>query len=236
MYELYYWSEIQGRGEFIRLALEEIAIPYRDRAREPGGEAAMMKMLSGRGLSQPPFAPPFLRAGKLLIAQTANILDFLGERHGLSPPSEAGRLFARQLQLTVTDFLVEVHDTHHPIGVQLYYEDQKREAKRRTGEFLKARVPKFLGYFERLLARRPRSAYSLGPRLSHVDLSLFQLMAGMGYAFPNYMRKAARHYPKLLALKERVAARPKIAAYLTSGRRIAFNESGIFRHYAELDR
>jgi glutathione S-transferase len=235
-YELYYWPQIQGRGEFIRLALEEAGAPYVDVARGRGGEARLIALLDDRKQQTPPFAPPFLRAGRLVIAQTANILLYLGERHALAPASEAGRLWTHQLQLTIADLVAEVHDVHHPIAAGLYYEDQKPEAKRRAADLCASRLPKFLGYFERVLSVNPRGATHLvGARLTYADLSVFQIVAGLRYAFPNTMKKLERKLPKVVALHDRVAARPRIAGYLASPRRIPFNEQGIFRHYAELD-
>jgi glutathione S-transferase len=234
-YELYYWPEIQGRGEFVRLALEEAGAPYRDVARGKGGTGAMFKLMENERLKQVPFAPPFLKAGKLVIGQTANILLFLGARHRLAPRDEAGRLWVHQLQLTIADFVVEAHDTHHPIGSGLYYEDQKKEAKRRTADFLKNRAPKYFGHFENVLTRNRSSKYLAGKRLTYADLSLFQIVAGMHYAFPNAMAKLEKKVPRVVALHDLVTARPRIAAYLASGRRIPFNEMGIFRHYKELD-
>jgi glutathione S-transferase len=232
-YELYYWPTIQGRGEYVRLALEEAGAGYNDVARGKGGTAAMTKMMQAK--ETPPFAPPFLKAGRLVIGQTANILLYLGSRHGLAPKADAGRLWLHQLQLTVTDFVAEVHDTHHPIATSLYYEDQKTQAKERTAEFWKARVPKYLGYFEQLL-EASAGAWLTGRRISYVDLSLFQLVDGLRYAFPKRMKRFEVEIPGLVALHDRVAARPNIKAYLASDRRIAFNEDGIFRHYKELDR
>jgi glutathione S-transferase len=232
-YELYYWPGIQGRGEYVRLALEEAGADYADVARSARGMAAMMKLMETRG-GTPPFAPPFLKAGKLVIGQAANILFYLGSRHGLAPKAEAATLWVHQLQLTVTDFVAEVHDTHHPIGVSLYYEDQKAAAKKRTGEFLKERVPKYLGYFERILTSNG-GAWLTGRRLTYIDLSLFQIVDGLRYAFPKRMKAFERKIPGLVELHDRVAARPNIKAYLASDRRIPFNEDGIFRHYKELD-
>ncbi|MFZ0763508.1 glutathione S-transferase [Bradyrhizobium sp.] len=231
-YELYYWPSIQGRGEYVRLALEEAGADYLDVARLRG-VPAMMRMMEGQS-GTPPFAPPFLKAGKVVIGQTANILFYLGARHALAPKAEAGRLWVHQLQLTITDFVLEVHDTHHPIGPSLYYEDQKSEAKKRTQEFWDERVPKYLGYFERLLDGSG-GHYVTGRRLTYVDMSLFQLVEGLRYAFPKRMKTFERKIPGLRELHDRVAARPKIAAYLASERRIPFNEDGIFRHYKELD-
>jgi len=194
----------------------------------------MMAELERAG--HPSFAPPFLRAGDLTIGQTANILLFLGARHGLAPRAEAGRLWAHQLQLTIADFVNEVHDTHHPVGVSLYYEDQKKEAKKRAAGFIAERIPKFLSYFERVLQENDkRGGFMVGSRLSYVDLSLFQVIEGLRYAFPKTMRREGPRYPGLIALHGMVAERPNIAAYLASRRRIAFNEDGIFRHYPELD-
>jgi glutathione S-transferase len=236
-YELYYWPSIQGRGEFVRLALEEAGADYVDVARNPGprgGVPAMMKLLDGNRIEHPPFAPPFLKAGALIISQTANILLYLGPRHGLAPRREGARLWTNQLQLTIGDFVAEIHDTHHPIAGGLYYEDQRPAAKRRAADFLKSRAPKFLRYFERVL-ERGGGHYLLGRTLSYADLSLFQVADGLRYAFPKAMRRLEKKVPRVTALHDRVAARPRIAAYLDSGRRIAFNQSGIFRHYPELD-
>jgi glutathione S-transferase len=238
IYELYYWPSVQGRGEFVRLALEEGGAQYRDVARESGkgaGMAAMMRLLNDR-VARPPFAPPFLKAGRLLIGQTANILQFLGPRHGLAPKAPAGRLWTHQLQLTIVDFLVEIHDSHHPVAGGLYYEDQRREARRRAADFVMNRLPKFLGYFETVLAQNASGKhYALGAHLTYVDLSLFQIVAGLNFAFPRAMAGARRKYPRLLALHSRIQDRPRIAAYLASPRRIAFNNEGLFRHYPELD-
>jgi glutathione S-transferase len=238
-YELYYWPEIQGRGEFIRLALEEAGAPYIDVARRPGkhsGVSALLNFLDGGRIKTPPFAPPFLKVGKQIIGQTANILLFIGARHGLAPRQETGRLWTNQLQLTIADFLAEIHDTHHPIASGLHYEDQRKEAARRAAHFLKARAPKYLGYFEDVLAGNPSGEkYLVGGRLSYADLSLFQIVAGLRYAFPRAMARLQKRHPRVIALHDRIAKRPRIAAYLTSERRIAFNEQGIFRHYEELD-
>lgn len=233
-YELYYWPSIQGRGEYVRLALEEAGADYIDVARRSNGTSKMMAMMSDTRSDTPPFAPPFLKAGKLVIAQVANILLYLGPRHGLSPKAEAGRLWVHQLQLTIADFVVEIHDTHHPLGPTLYYEDQRPAAKRRTKEFWDDRVPKFLGYFEDLLDRN--GPYVTGRRLTYVDLSLFQTVEGLRYAFPRAMKRFEHNVPGVIALRDRVAVRPNIADYLASDRRIAFNEDGIFRHYKALDR
>ena len=233
-YELYYWPSIQGRGEYVRLALEEVGADYVDVARRSAGMAAMMRLMASERAKQPPFAPPFLKAGKLVIAQTANILLYLGGRHGLAPSGEAGRLWAHQLQLTVADLVAEVHDTHHPIATDLYYEDQRAPAKKRTEEFWAQRVPKFTGYFEGLL-KNSGGSYLTGRRLTYVDLSLFQIVEGLRYAFPNRMKAFERKIPGLIDLRDRVAARPNIKSYLESDRRIAFNTDGIFRYYKELD-
>jgi glutathione S-transferase len=239
-YQFYYWPHIQGRGEFVRLALEEGAADYVDVARlresAGGGGAAISRLLEDAGDGRTPFAPPILKAGKLLISQTANILLYLGPRLGLVPKAEASRLWAHQLQLTLTDLVVEAHDTHHPIAKSLYYEDQKPEALRRAADFKALRLPKFLGYFERVLAANPGGdRYLIGKSLTYVDLSMFQVIAGLNYAFPRAMEEMSRQHPRLMGLHQRVRARPRIAAYLASSRRIPFNERGIFRHYLELD-
>jgi glutathione S-transferase len=235
-YELYYWPSIQGRGEFVRLALEEAGADYVDVARRAGkrGVAAMMKLLESKSLARPPYAPPFLKAGKDIIAQTALILFYLGPRLGLVPRDEAGRLWAHQLQLTITDLVVHIHDTHHPVSGWLYYEEQKPAAKRRTHDFWRYRVPKFLGYFERVLQRNG-GKHMVGRRLSYVDLSLFQIVDGLRYAFPKRMKRFERKVPLLIALHDRVAQRPRIKAYLSSKRRIPFSQWGIYRYFKELD-
>jgi glutathione S-transferase len=239
-YELYYWPGIQGRGEFVRLALEEAKATYVDVAREPaksgGGVRALMAMLEGEARGRAPFAPPFLRDGDVVVSHVANILNYLGPKLGLAPDDEASRVFAHGLQLTITDLVVEVHDTHHPISNALFYEDQRNEAKARAAAFLSDRLPKYLGYFERVLNDNPAGpTHAVGDDLTTVDLSLFQLWEGLAYAFPRAMAGADKRYPALAALLASVAARPNVAAYLASKRRIPFNESGIFRHYPELD-
>ena len=216
-YELYYWPSIQGRGEFVRLALEDAGADYVDVARGKGGVEKMMKAMKRHGI----FAPPFLKDKKLVIGHTALILHYLGPRLGLAPKSEPARLRLHQQQLTITDFLVEVHDTHHPIANSLYYEDQKAESLRRAKLFRESRIPKFLGYFE---------THATQP-FSYVSLSLFQVMEGLDYAFPETMRNTGCR--NLRKLQENV--RKRLAPYLASKRRIPFNQSGLFRHYPELD-
>jgi glutathione S-transferase len=233
-YELYYWPEIQGRGEYVRLALEEAGASYIDVARRRGGDDRLVAFMQSRREKHPPFAPPFLKAGRLVIAQTANILQYLGPRHGLAPKHEQGALWLHQLQLTIADFVEEVHQTHHPIASALYYEDQRKEAKRYSREFWKRRPQKYLGYFERVL-ERSGGPWLTGRRLSYPDLSLFQLVEGLRYAFPKAMRRLEPKVPQVVAVHDAVAERPRIAAYLKSPRRIAFNEYGIFRRYKELD-
>lgn len=232
-FELFYWPEIQGRGEFVRLALEDAGADYVDVARETGGMKRMMAMMAQE--KRPPFAPPFLKAGKLVIAQVANILFYLGPRLKMAPADEGGRLWLHQLQLTVTDFVKEIHDTHHPVGSGLYYEDQKPEAKRYTSGFLDERAPKYLGYFERVLDNSG-GPWLMGRKFTYIDLSLFQLVEGLRYAFPKGMKRIEGDVPGLLEVRDRVEKRAGIKAYLASERRIPFNESGIFRCYAELDR
>jgi glutathione S-transferase len=233
-YQLFYWPQIQGRGEFVRLALEDAGAAYDDVARAKAGMDKMVAMMNGGSEKRPPFAPPFLKAGKLVIAQTADILFYLGPRLKLAPREEAGRLWLHQLQLTVTDFVKEIHDTHHPIAGSLYYEDQKPEAKKYAHYFLKDRAPKYLGYFESVL-QKSGGPNVLGRKFSYVDLSLFQLVEGLRYTFPSAMKRIEKKVPRVVALRDKVAARPRIKAYLASERRLAFNESGIFRHYPELD-
>lgn len=237
-YELYYWPEIPGRGEFVRLVLEDAGAPYVDVARRPrkegGGIEAVVAFYAGKSAGHPVFAPPVLKAGELVLAQTAAICHFLGRRHGLAPRDEAGELHALELELTIADLVGEVHDTHHPISAALYYDDQRSEAKRRAAHFVEARLPRFLGYFERVLAHGGAGVL-VGDRVSHADLSLFQALEGLAYAFPRAFAKASAATPGLHTLRERVRERPRLAAYLASERRKPFNQDGIFRHYPELD-
>jgi len=130
--------------------------------------------------------------------------------------------------------VVEIHDTHHPVSGWLYYEEQKPAAKRRTTDFWRYRVPKFLGYFEKILARSGGN-FLLGRRLGYVDLSLFQIVAGLRYAFPKRMKRFEKKIPRVIALHDRVAKRPRIATYLASERRIPFSQWGIWRYYRQLD-
>lgn len=239
-YELYYWPTIQGRGEFIRLALEEGGADYIDVARRSErsgmGMPSMLALLESADAAMRPFAPPFLKAGDQLIAQTANILLFLGPRLGLVPDDEAGRLWVHQLQLTIADLVTEVHDTHHPVASGSYYSDQKPEALRRAADFTGARMPKFFTYFEKVLERNPcGNAWLAGDAPTYADLSMFQVIAGLRYAFPKTMKRLEPKYPLLISLYDRVAVRPGIARYLKSKRRLPFNNEGVFRRYKELD-
>lgn len=239
-YELYYWSNIQGRGEFVRLAFEEAGVPYVDVARLPedqgGGDDAVERLIEEKRRGPRPFAAPILVVGDFVLSQTAAILDWLAPRIGLAPDGADERSWALELQLTIADAVTEVHDSHHPIASSLYYEDQQAEAARRAADVVEHRVPKFLAHFEAALAENPDGKeYLVGARMTYVDLSLFQLLSGLDHAFPRGMKRLARDIPLSLALRDRVAARPRIAAYLASPRRIPFNQMGIFRHYPELD-
>jgi glutathione S-transferase len=233
-YELYYWPSIQGRGEFVRLALEEAGQDYVDVARQPGGQDRLLRLLKDPGLKTPPFAPPFLKDGEMMVAQTAEILRWVGKRHGLAPAGEQARRFTAQLQLTIADLVAEAHDTHHPVDLGAYYQDQKPEARRKAQGFREDRIPKFLGYFERIAAANP-SGWLVGAERTYADLSLFQVIEGLRYAFPKAMAEGEVAWPSLVRLRDRVAELPRIKAYLASERRIPFNEDGIFRRYPELD-
>jgi glutathione S-transferase len=196
----------------------------------------MMKIMSSKTEPHIPFAPPFLKDGELIVPHVANILQYLGPKLGLAPKDDSLRYVAHGLQLTITDMVAEVHDTHHPIATSLYYEDQKDEAKARSKDFIENRVPKFIGYFERVLKQNPHGdTQIIGDAITYVDLSIFQVVEGLHYAFPRAMKKFGKQYPRVAALHDAVIKRPAIAAYLDSDRRLPFNESGIFRHYPELD-
>jgi glutathione S-transferase len=240
-YQLYYWPTIQGRGEFVRLALEEAGAAYVDVGRLPekegGGMPALQRVLGGDIDGALPFAPPVLVAGELVIAQTVNIMHFIGRRHGLIPRDDAAEFTALQLALTIADVAAEVHDTHHPISVSLYYKEQKPEALRKATSFREERMPKYLRYFERVLERNEagEGRHLVGDTLTYPDLAAFQLLEGLAYAFPKALARLTPDLPKLTALRKAVAKRPRIAAYLGSSRRIRFSENGLFRHYPELD-
>ncbi|MDR3470815.1 MAG: glutathione S-transferase [Devosia sp.] len=234
-YQLYYWTGIQGRGEFIRLALEDAGADYVDVARQQG-DGAMDDVTDDPATITPSFAPPFLRDGEVMVGQTSAVLYYLGPKLNLAASNERLRLWCHQIQLTIADAVVEAHDTHHPVGGSLYYEEQKPEAKRRAAEFRAGRLPKFLRWFETILERNPGGDTQLvGEAISYADLSLFQLVEGFDYAFPRRMKAVAGDYPKVMALRRRVRQRPRLAAYLASERRLPFNQYGIFRHYPELD-
>ena len=245
-YELFYWPTLQGRGEFVRLALEASGAPYVDIARGSkkagqGLHALLQGLTLASGLTDPhgpnlPFAPPYLRDGKFVVGQTAAILLYLGPELKLVARSEQVRVWTHQIQLTIADMVTEAHDTHHPIDGNLHYEDQKPESRRRALAFCSARMPKFLGWFDHIVKQNPAGPrWLVGGKLSYADLSLFQLVEGLRYAFPNATQRALRGKPSLLDLHERVATLPRVAAYLASQRRIPFNETGIFRRYPELD-
>ncbi|MEE2746520.1 MAG: glutathione S-transferase [Pseudomonadota bacterium] len=239
-YHFYYWPHIQGRGEVVRLALEEAGADYRDMAREPASDKerrdVVLDKMKSKSLFPPPFAPPFLIDGDLVIAQAANILQYVGSRIGLVPEDSGKKLFAHQVQLTITDLLMEVHDTHHPISNSLYYEDQIEEAKQRSANFVKYRIPKYFGYFEMLLNNKTgKNPWLIDDTVTYPDLSIFQIVEGLRYAFPNSFSKLEANFPRVLELNRAVMKRPKIAAYLDSDRRIPFNTMGVFRYYPELD-
>jgi glutathione S-transferase len=239
-YEFFYWPEIQGRGEFVRLALEDAGASYIDVARgsesEGGGVPAMLALMHGEGRSHIPFAPPFLRDHALIVSHTAAILLYLGARIGLAPADEDGRLWAHQIQLTITDIVVEVYNSHHPIDEDKWFHEQKDEAIARAAVFRKDRMPKYLGWFETVLQANPAGAdHLVGNSISYADLSLFQLIEGLRFAFPLACERELAKLPRVAALHNAVAERPRLKAYLASERRVPFNETGIFRRYPELD-
>ena len=237
-YQLYYWPSIQGRGEFVRLALEQAGAAYVDVARsdEAGGVKALMRALGDRHAHHPPFAPPFLVDGDVVVGQTAAILLHLGPRLGLAPQDDAGRLWTHQIQLTLADLVLEAHDSHHPLGGDLYYEDQKPEAARRAKLFREGRIPKHLGWMERILhANDAAAGWLVGDALTYADLSAFQAVEGLRYAFPRATARVLDAAPRVARLADQVKALPNIAAYLASPRRIPFNEDGLFRRYPALD-
>ena len=228
--ELWYWPTIPGRGEFVRLFLEAAEIDYEDMAREKGAEALVEDLASRTGIR--PFAPPYLVDGDLCIGQTAHILAYLTDKHGLGTGEIEVDLQLIQLQLDISDMVEEVHSTHHPISAGLYYQDQMDAAYEKAIAFREQRIPKYLDHFEAALESLG-GPFVLGDQWSHVDTSLFQLMEGLDYAFPNRMREL--DYPRLELCRQAVTEIDGVAAYLASDRRMDFNQEGIFRHYPELD-
>ncbi len=239
-FELFYWPGLQGRGEFVRLAFEATGTPYVEivQGNGPGqGMDGLLHAMDDPVCMDPPYAPPFLRVGDELIGQTANILAYLGPLLGLVGESPRARRWVNQLQLTLADLVAEVHDGHHPIASRLYYSNQRTEARKRTADLIDYRLPKFFGYFERVLANNPQPGGWLSEgAMSYADLSLFQVIEGLYYAFPRAMAGFGKAFPRCLAVRDAVARQPRIASYLKSSRRIPFNTTGIFRHYKELDR
>ena len=243
-YELHYWPDIPGRGEFVRLALEAAGAEYLDvargDAREGAGLPAMMRYFDHPSVTRPPFACPFLVDGKRVIGQTAAILLYLGPRLGLVPKSQADQLWVHQIQLTIADLVQEVHEVHHPIAASLYYEDQQPEALRRADDFRRKRMPKFLQWFDTLLARNASNEgrerpHLVGARWSYVDFSLYHVVEGLRYAFPRASQRVLKKTPRVAALHAAVPSHKRLAGYLASERWLGFNEQGIFRRYPALD-
>jgi glutathione S-transferase len=229
-YQLWYWPSIPGRGEFVRLALEAAEIEYEDMAREQGAEA-LIADLQGRGGIRP-FAPPYLVDGELCIGQTAHILAFLADRHDFGAGELEVDLQLIQLQLDITDIVAEVHNVHHPVAAALYYQDQMDAAYEAARHYRDQRLPKYLDHFEAALEENGGPCV-LGDRWTHVDTSLFQLMEGLDYMFPNRMREL--DYPRLELCRQAMMEIAGVEQYLASDRRLSFNEDGIFRFYPELD-
>ncbi|EMD83062.1 glutathione S-transferase [Pacificimonas flava] len=228
-YDLWYWAGLPGRGEFVRIALEAGGIPYRERGREEGTDVA--EQLE-RYDSTPPYAPPWLDTGELVLAQTANILLYLGDRHGLAPKDAKGKLWVNQLQLTIMDMVAEAHDTHHPIADGAYYEEQKEAAKQAAEQFRGERMPKFFRHFAKTLNGERK--FFAGEAWSYADTSFYVLMSGLEFAFPQRMATLRPEYRSLFEHRDRVGELPELQDYLASDRCLPF-ENGLFRHYEELD-
>ncbi|KAI5117249.1 hypothetical protein M0805_006412 [Coniferiporia weirii] len=230
-YQLYYWPGIPGRGEPIRLAFEEAGVEYEDVAYTRGVSAVTELLGGGKH-----FAPPILRHGDIEISQLPNIMLYLGPKLKLVPESEAGRLRVNQLFLTAMDCQNEAHDTHHPISVGAYYEDQKDAALERAKDFRENRVPKFFKYFESVLESNKESEgeWLVGDSLTYADLGLTFLVEGLLFAFPRGVANLYSKFPKVFSVHQRVKVRARIKAYYESDRRQTFS-NGIYRHYPELD-
>lgn len=233
-YQLWYWPDIPGRGEFIRLPMEAAGIAYSEPARTAAdGLAAVAAYLETLD-QQPAFAVPLLDTGSEQIAQTPNILAFLGEEHGIGPAGAAQRRYLNQLQIDMADFAEEMHSTHHPVSAYLYYEDQKAEAARVAEAFRTDRVGKYLAHFERA-ARTSDGDWLVGDEWSCGDTSMAQLLDGLCYAFPRRMAILAPEFRKLQTIRRKISALAGIVSYRQSSRWQAFNQEGLLRHYPEHD-
>ncbi len=235
-YRLYYWPTLPGRGELVRVVLEDIGADWVDVARSGDAPnfAAVRSILTAPPGGTPPSAPPVLVHGDLVLCQSANIALYLGQQHDRLPDVPGGLFVANQLLATLADIVAEAHDTHHPIGKHLYYEDQKAAAIANARGFVEKRLPKWLGYLDRVLAASGTGVLA-GSGASVVDLYAFQVLEGLAWAFPNAWARVTADLPRILDYRARIAARPRLAAYLASDRRMPFNDSGVFRRYPELD-
>ncbi|GAA6016890.1 hypothetical protein JCM11491_006903 [Sporobolomyces phaffii] len=255
-FELIYHAAIPGRGEFIRLFFEATATPYKDSALIQG-QSAILPYLNGsfpgHDANPLPFAPPILRHGDVVISQTSNILLYLATHLespiDLSPSSssldtapatatvqDTSIYHVQSLALTILDLNNETHDTHHPVSVSSYYEDQKEPALLKARDFRQNRVPKFFKYFEALLEREAERGGWLvrGGVPSYADLCLFQVVDGLKFAFPNLLSKLLPLHPRIRDHHERVKSAKRIKEYLDSDRRQEYS-MGVFRYYEELD-
>lgn len=231
-YALYYWPVLPGRGEIIRMLLEDAGAAYRDVGREEGFGVIVSARKGELGGARP-FAPPILQHGELVLSQSSVIARYIAERHGLAPSDHRGRFLAEQHFLGWSDVMVEVHDTHHPIALGLHYEDQRDAAKERTRHFLADRLGTWLQHFEHIVTQG--GGVHVGETITYPDFMARFVLRGIEYAFPRAFSEHRERIPSLLALRDRVEARPQLAAYLASDRAMAFNEHGIFRHYPELE-
>ena len=190
----------------------------------------------GEGGNPPSLAPPILRHGDLLINQLPNILLYLGPQLGLAPywdEDPNGIYYINELALTASDGLSnEAHDTHHPIAAGAYYEDQKEEAKKKAKDYIKNRLPKFVGYFERVLKSEASKGgeWLYGGKLTYADLVLFHTVDGVSFAFPKALEKMKKsgEYDGVFNLIERIRSRDNIKKYLESDRRQKYSK-GIYR-------
>ena len=236
IFKLIYWPGNPGRGEFVRLAFEATGTPYEDTALTQSAQEVLTTVDPQRQLKDRDvhFAVPVLKHGDFSIGQTSAILAYIGPIIGLSPKDDQGKAKVNQIQLTIADFTVEAHDTHHPIGKMQYYEDQKEEALKKAIDFVDNRLPKFLDYFERQITANGNEPWLYGNTMTYADTSLLEVISGLLYAFPKCVEEQKSKAPKVFALYDAVRNHEKIKAYLASERRQKYN-MGVFRYYAELD-
>ncbi|KAK4058824.1 hypothetical protein OIO90_000270 [Microbotryomycetes sp. JL221] len=249
-FEVVYHAGIPGRAEFVRLMFEATGVTYRDAPQEDGQDCIIPYVtgnFADHDKNPLPFAVPVLRHNDVVISQVPNIVLYLSSRlppidldgestntaQTPAPLHDLSTFHWLEQLMTILDMNNEVHETHHPIDIRLYYEDQKAEAQKRAQAFREARIPKFLGNFENNIKKH--TSGFLNEKVSPADLALFHMVEGILFAFPERINQVKSEFPHVFKLRDTIKSSRRIQAYINSGRRIPFNNYGIFRHYTELD-